>query len=88
MLGFVTAADNSVAAAYDYVEFGAPRSSGANAVPGSIRWHGWIRDPETGLYFARARYYDPDLRRFISEDPIGIEGGIHQYAYAGNDPIN
>ncbi|HEV2147523.1 MAG TPA: RHS repeat-associated core domain-containing protein [Longimicrobiaceae bacterium] len=45
-------------------------------------------DPETGLYYYRARYYDPALARFISEDPIGLEGGINPYAYAGNDPVN
>jgi len=36
----------------------------------------------------RARYYDPDLGRFLSEDPIGISGGLNLYAYAGNDPVN
>ncbi|HEV2147520.1 MAG TPA: RHS repeat-associated core domain-containing protein [Longimicrobiaceae bacterium] len=45
-------------------------------------------DAETGLYYYRARYYDPALARFISEDPIGLEGGINPYAYAGNDPVN
>ncbi len=45
-------------------------------------------DSETGLYFNRARYYDPGLGRFISEDPIGLEGGINVYAYADNDPIS
>lgn len=43
----------------------------------------------TGLYFYRARYYHPELSRFISEDPIGFEGGdINLFAYVGNDPIN
>ena len=42
----------------------------------------------TGLYFMRARYYDPMLGRFISEDPDGLSGGINQYTYAGNDPVN
>ncbi|HEX2209907.1 MAG TPA: RHS repeat-associated core domain-containing protein [Longimicrobium sp.] len=32
--------------------------------------------------------YDPFLGRFLSEDPIGLAGGINQYAYAGNDPVN
>jgi hypothetical protein len=34
------------------------------------------------------RYYDPALSRFISEDPIGLAGGVNQYAYAENDPQN
>jgi RHS repeat-associated protein len=42
----------------------------------------------TGLYFYRARYYSPQLQRFISEDPIGLRGGINQYAYVENSPSN
>ena len=44
-------------------------------------------DNETGFYFNRARYYDPELGRFISEDPVGLAGGINMFAYAGNDPV-
>jgi RHS repeat-associated protein len=43
----------------------------------------------TGLYYYRARYYSPELQRFISEDPIGFNGGsINLYEYVGNNPIN
>lgn len=45
-------------------------------------------DQETGLYYMRARFYDPAIGRFLSEDPIGIAGGLNLYAYAGNDPVN
>jgi RHS repeat-associated protein len=45
-------------------------------------------DPESGLYFYRARYYDETVGRFISEDPIGIRGGINFYSYTHNNPIN
>ncbi len=42
-----------------------------------------------GLYFYRARYYSPLLHRFISEDPLGFDGGDPNfYAYVGDDPIN
>jgi RHS repeat-associated protein len=41
----------------------------------------------TGLYYYRARYYSPELRRFISEDPLGIIGGLSYYVYTGNNPI-
>lgn len=40
----------------------------------------------TGAYY-RARYYDPTIGRFISEDPIGFSGGVNFYRYVGNNPI-
>ncbi len=42
-----------------------------------------------GLYFMRARYYDPEVGRFINKDPIGYAGGdLNLYAYVGNNLIN
>lgn len=38
-------------------------------------------DPELGLYYYRARYYDATVGRFISEDAIGLAGGINLYSY-------
>jgi len=45
-------------------------------------------DQETSLYFYRARYYDPSIGRFLSEDPLGFDEGTNFYPYAGNSPIN
>jgi RHS repeat-associated protein len=45
-------------------------------------------DMETGLYYYRARYYDPKIGRFLSEDPIGFDGGANFYAYVDNNPTN
>jgi RHS repeat-associated protein len=42
----------------------------------------------TGLYYYRARYYDPVLKRFISSDPIGLAGGLNTYAYVGGNPLS
>ena len=53
-----------------------------------LRLAGQQYDQATRLYFMRARYYDPALGRFLSEDPIGISGGLNLYAYAGDDPVN
>jgi RHS repeat-associated protein len=45
-------------------------------------------DSETGLYYYRARYYDPGVGRFISEDPIGFNSGdSNTYRYVGNNPL-
>jgi RHS repeat-associated protein len=43
---------------------------------------------QTGLYYYRARYYDPVLKRFISEDPIGLNGGLNVYSYVNGDPVS
>jgi len=45
------------------------------------------RDPDTGQLYYRARFYDPQVGRFISEDPAGLVAGINPYLYVGNDPI-
>ena len=45
-------------------------------------------DAESGLYYYRARYYDPKVGRFISSDPIGLAGGLNTYAYVDNNPLN
>jgi RHS repeat-associated protein len=45
-------------------------------------------DSETGLYYYRARYYDPKIGRFLSEDPIGFEAGVNFYSYVQNGPVN
>jgi RHS repeat-associated protein len=45
-------------------------------------------DRSTGLYYYRARYYDPEIGRFLSEDPLGFEAGVNFYAYVGNNPVN
>jgi RHS repeat-associated protein len=45
-------------------------------------------DSETGLHYYRARYYDPKLGRFLSEDPIGLGGGLNLFVYVLNRPVN
>ncbi|MCP4263827.1 MAG: RHS repeat-associated core domain-containing protein [Planctomycetes bacterium] len=45
-------------------------------------------DYETGLYYYRARYYNPYIGRFLQTDPSGYGDGINWYAYCGNNPLN
>ena len=49
-----------------------------------IRFQGQYWDEETGLHYNRYRYFDPRSGRFVSQDPIGLAGGIHTMAYAPN----
>ncbi|HEY6330282.1 MAG TPA: RHS repeat-associated core domain-containing protein, partial [Blastocatellia bacterium] len=46
------------------------------------------RDPDTGLIYSRARWYDPSQGRFISQDPIGMAGGLNRYSYGANNPVS
>ncbi|MEU7903379.1 RHS repeat-associated core domain-containing protein [Actinoplanes sp. NPDC049118] len=73
-------------AEYAYDPHGVQTRTG-EATSNRFSWTGRERD-DSGLSYHRARYYDPQLQRFISEDPIGPAGGLNQYAYAGNSPTN
>ncbi|MDH5859300.1 RHS repeat domain-containing protein, partial [Lampropedia aestuarii] len=50
----------------------------------NLRFQGQYYDAETGLHYNRFRYYDPDCGRFVSQDPIGLAGGLHLYQYSSN----
>jgi RHS repeat-associated protein len=86
-LGSVVAAttpSGTLEAKFAYTPYGVADS---NAGP-PWRFTGRRLDPDTGLYYLRARDYSPLLGRFLQPDPIGIAGGINLYAYVGNDPLN
>ena len=59
----------------------------AEPVELNIRFQGQWFDEETGLHYNLFRYYDSDVGRFVSQDPIGLEGGVNLYRYAAN-PVN
>lgn len=50
----------------------------------NLRFQGQYLDRETGLHFNTFRFYDPDIGRFTTPDPIGLAGGLNLYAYAPN----
>jgi len=60
------------------------------ATTGVIPQYGYTgREPDgTGLIYYRGRYYDPTLGRFTQRDPIGLQGGLNQYAYVNSNPVN
>jgi RHS repeat-associated protein len=53
-----------------------------------FKYTGRRLDPETGLYYYRARYYSASLGRFLQADPIGYGDDMNMYAYVGGDPVN
>ena len=71
---------------YTYDPFGNTTVSG-ETTDNPFQYTGRENDG-TGLYYYRARYYSPELQRFISEDPIGLAGGdVNLFAYVGNNPV-
>ncbi len=71
---------------YTFEPFGNATTTGA-ATTNSFAYTGRELDA-TGLYFNRARYYNPQLQRFISEDPLRFTGGVDFYAYVHSSPVN
>lgn len=62
----------------------AVRQGRGQATDCPFRYQGQYEDQETGLYYNRARYYDPEMGQYISQYPIGLLGVKHLYGYAPN----
>jgi RHS repeat-associated protein len=89
-LGSITSLSSTsatIADAYVYDALG-DSSASTGSVTNPFRYTGRESDSETGLYYYRARYYDPQTGRFISADPIRFAGGNDFYGYVWNDPVN
>jgi RHS repeat-associated protein len=74
---------------YAYDAFGKVLNQ-EETIPNPFKYVGQfgVMDEENGLLYMRARYYDPDVGRFISKDPIGILGGLNMFTYVQNNPVN
>jgi RHS repeat-associated protein len=83
----LTNSSGSTAQTYSYDSFGNNTPNGSISQPFTFTAREY--DSETGLYFYRARYYDPKVGRFVTKDPIGFEGGDYNlYNYVGGNPVN
>ncbi|MEW9625818.1 RHS repeat-associated core domain-containing protein [Rhodanobacter geophilus] len=83
-------AAGNVIARYDYMPYGDAVTS-LGSPPDGPGYTGHVNDPETGLVYMQARYYQP-FGRFLSPDPVGPTPGdiydFNRYAYTDNNPVN
>ncbi|MDI6451757.1 RHS repeat-associated core domain-containing protein [Anaerobaca lacustris] len=89
-LGSVVAlsdADGETVQVYEYDVYGQPGAADPGH-PNPFAFTGRRFDPETGLYYYRARYYNPTIGRFLQTDPIGYADGMNWYAYCHNNSVN
>jgi RHS repeat-associated protein len=81
-----TDAQGTILARYDYRPYGGVVNGNGPNGPG---YTGHVQDPETGLVYMQARYYDP-AGRFPSPDPVGPSPGnvysFNRYVYANDNP--
>ncbi len=85
----LTDADQTVVNKYAYTPFGVPAGE-EETVTQPFKFVGQfgVMTEDNGWYYMRARYYDPDMGRFICEDPLGFDGGdVNLYVYCLNNPV-
>ncbi len=81
----LTGSTGNIIVQYSYAPFGAASISGTTT--NSFTYAGREIDG-LGINYYRARYLNPEIGRFITEDPIGFSGGINEYAYVEDDPTD
>ncbi len=70
-----------------YESFGKATVDSKSSIVNNLRFPGQYYDAETGLHYNFKRYYDPEIGRYINEDPTRFEGSLNLYEYARNNPL-
>ena len=84
----VKGSDSSVSASYDYDPFGQTmKAVGGFAMQNPFRFSDQYADVESGLIYYGFRYYNPQIGRWISRDPMAEAGGSNLYNFVSNHPI-
>jgi RHS repeat-associated protein len=86
-LGSTTALTNANGAVVERETYDAYGNNAGSSLT-RYSYTGRERDSVSGLMYYRARWYDAQVGRFVSEDPIGLAGGINQFAYVEDNPQN
>ena len=84
----MTDSTNTVVWEGEYKPFGEADVNPNSTVVNNFRFPGQYYDAETGLHYNYHRYYDPGMGRYLTPDPIGLDGGINLFAYVLNNPVN
>jgi RHS repeat-associated protein len=81
----LTSGAGAIANTYTYDSFGNLTAS-TGSITNRFQYTAREFDSESGLYYYRARYYDPSVGRFLSQEPVEFQGGVNFYAYVRNQP--
>lgn len=81
----VDGVSHAVVWSWDSTAFGVGNPTGS--ITFNLRFPGQYYDVGTNQFYNHNRFYNPELGRYMEPDPIGLEGGLNPYAYAGSNPV-
>ncbi|WP_339507077.1 RHS repeat domain-containing protein, partial [Pseudomonas sp. EA_15y_Pfl1_P102] len=80
----LTAPDGEIVWSAHYRAYGEISRLDINTIDNPLRFQGQYFDSESGLHYNRHRYYNPDIGRYLTPDPVKLAGGVNAYQYVPN----
>ncbi|MBN2993755.1 RHS domain-containing protein, partial [Pseudomonas cedrina subsp. fulgida] len=80
----LTTPDGEIVWSAHYRAYGEITRLDINTIDNPLRFQGQYFDQESGLHYNRHRYYNPDIGRYLTPDPVKLTGGINAYQYVPN----